>query len=86
VLTAEGGQWRPQRLVIAPMFARKTVMDFTPAMMGAAEVLIKRWSGVGDHATIDVAAELAMATRRWSNARFSRMGLDPTPKTSGPPW
>jgi cytochrome P450 len=62
LLSAEGEQWRLQRRVIAPIFARKTVMDFTPAMMGAADVLIKRWSGAGDHATIDVAAEMARVT------------------------
>src|SRR6266568_4248695 len=39
LLSAEGEQWRLQRRVMAPMFARKTVMDFTPAMMGAADVL-----------------------------------------------
>ncbi len=38
LLSAEGEQWRLQRRVIAPIFARKTVMDFTPAMMGAADV------------------------------------------------
>jgi cytochrome P450 len=46
LLSAEGEQWRLQRRVIAPIFARKTVMDFTPAMMGAADVLIKRWSAL----------------------------------------
>jgi cytochrome P450 len=62
LLSAEGEQWRSQRRVLAPMFARRTVMEFTPAMMGAAKVLIKRWSGLGDHATIDVAAEMARLT------------------------
>ena len=62
LLSAEGEQWRSQRRVLAPMFARRTVMEFTPAMIGAAEVLIKRWSGLGDHATIDVAAEMARLT------------------------
>jgi cytochrome P450 len=62
LLSAEGEQWRLQRRVIAPMFARKTVMDFTPAMMGAAAALIKRWSCLGDRATIDVAAEMARVT------------------------
>lgn len=38
LLSAEGEQWRLQRRVIAPIFARKTVMDFIPAMMGAADV------------------------------------------------
>jgi cytochrome P450 len=62
LLSAEGEQWRLQRRVIAPIFARKTVMDFTPAMMGAAEALVDRWAGLGDHATIDVAAEMARVT------------------------
>jgi cytochrome P450 len=62
LLSAEGGQWRLQRRVLAPMFARKTVMDFTPAMMGAAEDMIHRWSGLGDRATIDIAAEMARVT------------------------
>src|ERR1700724_204043 len=62
LLSAEGEQWRSQRRVLAPMFARRTVMEFTPAMMGAAEVLIKRWSGLGDRATVDVAAEMARIT------------------------
>jgi cytochrome P450 len=62
LLSAEGEQWRLQRRVLAPMFARKTVMDFAPAMMGAAEALINRWSDVGDRATIDVAAEMARVT------------------------
>ncbi len=62
LLSAEGEQWRLQRRVLAPMFARKTVMDFTPAMMGAAEDMIGRWSGLGDDATIDIAAEMARLT------------------------
>jgi cytochrome P450 len=62
LLSAEGEQWRLQRRIIAPMFARRTVMDFTAAMMEAAEALVERWSGHGDCATIDVAAEMAKVT------------------------
>jgi cytochrome P450 len=62
LLSAEGEQWRLQRRVIAPIFARRTVMDFTSAMMGAAASMIDRWSGLGDRATIDVAAEMATVT------------------------
>ena len=62
LLSAEGEQWRIQRRVIAPMFARRTVMDFAPAMMAAARALIDRWSALGDRATIDVAAEMAKVT------------------------
>ena len=62
LLSAEGEQWRLQRRVLAPMFARRTVMDFAPAMMGAAEALIDRWTALGDRATVDVAAEMARVT------------------------
>src|SRR3954453_20408516 len=62
LLSAEGEQWRQQRRVLAPMFARRTVMDFMPAMMSAAEALIARWSAIGEGATIDVAAERAKIT------------------------
>jgi cytochrome P450 len=37
-------------------------MDFTAAMMEAAEALVERWSDHGDCATIDVAAEMAKVT------------------------
>ena len=53
LLSAEGGQWRQQRRVIAPMFARRMVMDFTPAMMAAAEALVDRWSTLGDGAAVE---------------------------------
>ena len=57
LLSAEGEQWRLQRRVLAPMFARKTVMDFTSAMTAAAQALVDRWASLGDRAIIDVAAE-----------------------------
>ncbi|MEA2917491.1 MAG: hypothetical protein QOJ15_9572 [Bradyrhizobium sp.] len=62
LLAAEGEQWRLQRRVLAPMFARKSVINFSSAMMAAAEALIDRWSGLGERATIDVAAEMARVT------------------------
>jgi cytochrome P450 len=62
LLSVEGEQWRKQRRVLAPMFARRTVMDFTAAMMGAAETMMQRWSALDDDATIDIAAEMAKVT------------------------
>jgi cytochrome P450 len=62
LLSAEGEQWRQQRRVIAPMFARRTVLDFASPMMAAAMALVERWRGAGDGATIDVAAEMAKVT------------------------
>jgi len=48
LLSAEGEQWRLQRRVLAPIFARKSVLDFTSAMMEAAEALLNRWRSLGD--------------------------------------
>ena len=62
LLSAEGEQWRLQRRVLAPIFARKAVMDFTSAMMEAAEALLNRWRSLGDPITIEVAAEMARVT------------------------
>jgi cytochrome P450 len=42
LLTAEGPQWKTQRRALAPLFARKTVMSFVPAMMDAATNMVAR--------------------------------------------
>jgi cytochrome P450 len=62
LLSAEGEQWRVQRRVVAPLFARKTVMDFSSAMLAAAGALIERWSALGASAPVDVAGEMARLT------------------------
>jgi cytochrome P450 len=62
LLGAEGKQWQVQRRAVAPMFARRTVMSFAPAMLAAAEALGKRWAALGNGATIDVAAEMSRLT------------------------
>ena len=62
LLSVEGEQWRLQRRVLAPMFARRTVMDFAPAMLAAAQALIDRWASLGDRATVDVSGEMARLT------------------------
>jgi len=61
LLSAEGEQWRVQRRTVAPIFARRTIMDFAPRMMAAAEALVARWREQ-DGATRDVAAEMTRLT------------------------
>ena len=61
LLSAENEQWRTQRRILAPVFARKTILDFAPAMMDAANALTARWRAK-DGATIDVAAEASRLT------------------------
>ncbi len=62
LLSAEGEQWRVQRKVLAPMFARKRVLECSPAMAGAADGLIERWGSLGDGAAVEVVAEMAKVT------------------------
>src|SRR5579863_9875135 len=61
LLSAENEQWRTQRRILAPVFARKTILDFAPAMMDAANALTARWRAK-DGTTVDVAAEASRLT------------------------
>jgi cytochrome P450 len=61
LLTAEDEQWRFQRRTLAPLFARKTVQGFAPAMLQVADDLVARWRSSKDE-TIDVAAEVTRVT------------------------
>jgi cytochrome P450 len=62
LLAVEGEQWRLQRRTLAPMFSRKTVMSFAPAMAQAGDALLQRWRGFGDGSVVDVAAEMTALT------------------------
>jgi cytochrome P450 len=86
LLSAEGEQWRLQRRVLAPMFAARTVMDFAPAMLGAAGALIDRWAALGDRATIDVSAEMARVTLDVVERTIFSDGFGSDAKTSASPW
>jgi cytochrome P450 len=62
LLSVEGEQWQRQRRLLAPVFALKSVLDFAPAMLRAAEGLVDRWSGHAPGTTIDVASEMTRVT------------------------
>jgi cytochrome P450 len=61
LLTAEGEQWHVQRRTLAPIFTRKAVLSFSPAMAAAAEELVERWR-VRDGKLVDVAADVTRLT------------------------
>ena len=54
----DGEQWAGQRRTLAPLFGRKTVMQFAPAMAGAAAALVERWGNrrLGD--VVDIKIEM----------------------------
>lgn len=61
LLSAENEQWRMQRRSLSPVFARRTVMSFAPAMVAAAETLIERWRDC-EGQVVDVATDVTRVT------------------------
>jgi cytochrome P450 len=61
LLSAEGEQWRMQRRSLSPVFARRTIMSFAPAMTAAVATLLERWRGC-EGKIIDVAADVTRVT------------------------
>ncbi len=61
LLTAEGRQWRTQRRTFAPLFARKCVTNFAPAMIDAAAGLVERLS-LREAQIVDVVVEVTRVT------------------------
>jgi cytochrome P450 len=47
LLSVEGERWETQRRTLAPLFARRTVVSFTAAVLTAADRLAERWRSLG---------------------------------------
>src|SRR5437764_1521235 len=62
LLGVEGSRWQAQRRTLAPLFARKTILSFTAAMLSAADSLTARWQRMGRQGPVDVAAEMTLLT------------------------
>ena len=61
LLTAEGHQWKTQRRALAPLFARRTVISFSAAMIDAAAALVRRLNK-RDGEIDDIAVEVTRLT------------------------
>ncbi|MFZ0402573.1 MAG: cytochrome P450, partial [Pseudolabrys sp.] len=61
LLTAEGQNWRMQRRALAPLFARKTVMNFSTAMLDVANGLAERLA-LREGEVVDIAVEATRVT------------------------
>ncbi len=59
LLTSEGEQWRRHQRVIQPMFARRDVRSFGPAMTAGIGQLLAQWDRAPDGAVLDVAAAMS---------------------------
>lgn len=62
LLTAEGEEWRLQRRTIAPLFTPRTVAGFFPAMVDAAERLVRRWQRRPEGRGVDISLEMTRVT------------------------
>jgi cytochrome P450 len=61
LLTAEAQNWRAQRRALAPLFARRTVMNFSAAMVDVANALVGRLAQ-REGEVVDIAVEATRVT------------------------
>jgi cytochrome P450 len=59
LLTSEGEDWRRHRRLIQPLFSRRDVRSFGPAMIEAASDMLKGWEDMPTGREIDVAAHMS---------------------------
>ncbi len=62
LVTAEGEEWRLQRRTIAPLFTPRHVASFFPAMVEAANRLVRRWQRRPDGRVVEAALDMTRVT------------------------
>jgi cytochrome P450 len=62
LVAVEAEQWNRQRRTLAPLFGRKMVMRFAPAMASAAAALIERWYRRQEDGPMDISEEMSRLT------------------------
>src|SRR5918994_7681286 len=82
LLTAEGDAWRLQRRTLAPLFNPRSVTGFAPAMVAAAERMMRRWRRRTGQ-TVDVALEMTRVTLDVLERTIFTQGLARDPDALG---
>src|SRR5260370_32610109 len=72
LLTSEGEDWRRHRRIVQPLFSRRDVRAFGPAMCEATQAMLRRWDDQATGCEIDLAAQMgALALDVVGRAPFS---------------
>jgi cytochrome P450 len=62
LITSEGETWRRHRRVMAPAFARPSLLRFAPMMAEAADEMLRRWESLPEGERVDVASAMSRLT------------------------
>lgn len=79
LLTAEAQNWRAQRRALAPLFARRTVMNFSAAMVDVANALVERLAQ-REGQVVDIAVEATRVTLEVLEGTIFSDGLGRAPE------
>jgi cytochrome P450 len=79
LLTADGEDWRIQRRALAPLFSRRQVAEFAPAMQRAAQSAVERMSRRRDGAVTDVSEVMSRMTLEVLEQTLFSQGLGREP-------